>query len=884
MICKKCGAKFEGNFCPKCGTPAEKELTVCPKCGQERGAGDRYCPKCGYDFARSDRKEGVSFGAKAAEAVKRVPKKAWAAIAAIVLVVIAIIVLVSVLSNKFRLGVVEKIEIGESRQSVIELLGEPYDYREGSSTFTYYSNNYLKLLEKNDSFDSDDIEDWGDFEDAFNEAMELEQKLQTEEYKYIEVRFDGEGCVESVFFDASRTEETKLEPKTVKKYEVLETSGSEVTYSVRYQDGSYMLGIATGSIESDNDTSVLLWHDRFGNELKTKTNYKIGDGWYYDLETDTVVITSDDFDKRGWPMREDENYHDYYIVKNAILADGVTAICDGAFSWCSSLTSITVNVGNPVYHSDGNCLIETESKTLIAGCGTSVIPSDGSVTSIGARAFLGCSSLTSIAIPDGVTSIGESAFLGCSSLTSIAIPDGITSIGESAFSGCSSLTSITVNEGNPVYHSGGNCLIETESKTLIAGCGTSVIPSDGSVTSIGARAFLGCSSLTSITIPDSVTSIGESAFYDCDSLTGVTISDGVTSIGDGAFSFCSSLTSIVIPDSVTFICDRAFSFCSSLTSTVIPDSVTFIGRDAFNACGSLTTVYYRGGEEEWNKIGIHGSNELLLNAEIVFIGGAAETIYTFKSGTVTFATSGASLIPTMDGSLELVLYSDGIAEMMATVGVFGTVYTTSIDRGTYTVDESSVPVYTFNFENAGTLTSTVAEGATETAAILELSYSVENAAGTFDVGVATVYFTVEDASLTYDWSVKAVYTFTAAGIEVTAASPFLSQEGNTVDVTLSLWSNGAATLDLVLHTAGSGDFFASETGTWSADTSGMPTITVNMANAGTLVSAPDYTSATPTGIDLTLTYTADGISYMTSMDIPVTLTFTGTLTGHYSIG
>lgn len=148
MICKKCGAKFEGNFCPKCGTPAEKELNVCPKCGQERGAGDRYCPKCGYDFARSDRKESVSFGAKAAEAVKKVPKKAWIAIVAIVLVVIVIIVLVSVLSNKFRLGVVEKIGIGDSRQSVIELLGEPYDYREGSSTFTYYSNNYLKLLEK----------------------------------------------------------------------------------------------------------------------------------------------------------------------------------------------------------------------------------------------------------------------------------------------------------------------------------------------------------------------------------------------------------------------------------------------------------------------------------------------------------------------------------------------------------------------------------------------------------------------------------------------------------------------------------------------------------------------------------------------------------------
>ena len=279
-------------------------------------------------------------------------------------------------------------------------------------------------------------------------------------------------------------------------------------------------------------------------------------------------------------------------------------------------------------------------------------------------------------------------------------------------------------------------------------------------------------------------------------------------------------------------------------------------------------------------------------AEVTLTGEVQEVaspLFSFASGTVTFATSGAAPTPTMDGSLELVLYSDGIAEMMATVDVFGTAYTTSIDRGTYTVDESAaVPVYTFDFENAGTLTTT-SEAVDELNATLTLNYSVENASGTFDMGVpAVINFTVEDAALTYDWSQEAVYTFTATGIEVTAANPLPSQEGNTVDVTLSLWSDGTATLDLVLHTSIPMDFEApeSETGTWSLSMEGgFPTITLIMENAGTLTASPDFATATPTGIDLNLTYTADGISYLVpSMGLSVALTFTGTLTGHYSIG
>lgn len=419
-------------------------------------------------------------------------------------------------------------------------------------------------------------------------------------------------------------------------------------------------------------------------------------------------------------------YIDNYLIRarssisgEYVINPGTTTIADAAFEKCWYLSSITIpnsvtsigravsfncNLsnftvadGNPVYHCAGNCIIETDSKTLIAGCKNSIIPTDGSVTSIGDYAFGFCLNLTSITIPDSITSIGEGAFSFCRltritipnstiyignyafegcNFTSITIPDSVTSIGSYAFQHCGMLQIVKIGSGVTsigvwTFYGCGR-LREVHISDIAAWCNihfgghyanpltyahdlylngqlVTELAIPDSVTSIGSCAFVGYSSLRSITIPDSVTSIGNLAFSDCSRLTSITIPDSVTSIGKGAFSGCNSLQSIKLPfvgesiksetdtyqypfgyifgdfsytggtrteqyyygsttDKITHvfyyipsslkevtitggnILRGAFQNCSKLTSITLPESVTRIGSGAFECCSSLTSI------------------------------------------------------------------------------------------------------------------------------------------------------------------------------------------------------------------------------------------------------------------------------------------------------
>ena len=56
------------------------------------------------------------------------------------------------------------------------------------------------------------------------------------------------------------------------------------------------------------------------------------------------------------------------------------------------------------------------------------------MSEIGVQAFQGCSSLTSVYIPEGVAVIGSLSFAQCTSLISIKLPDSVK-IGKNTFYG-----------------------------------------------------------------------------------------------------------------------------------------------------------------------------------------------------------------------------------------------------------------------------------------------------------------------------------------------------------------------------------------------------------------------------------------------------------------
>ena len=320
-----------------------------------------------------------------------------------------------------------------------------------------------------------------------------------------------------------------------------------------------------------------------GTESGSQT-WNEDDGLTWTLDADGTLTISGTGAMMDIPAFNNSN------IKKVVIQEGVTSIGERAFEGCTVLTSITIpksvtSIGYRAFF-DTPWLTNKQKDTPLVIVNGILI--DGTA----------CSG--EVTIPDGVTNIGIGAFCNCTGLTSINIPKSVTSIGEGTFDNCTGLTNITIPKsvesvGDRAFYGCDKLTVNLENGSKLTSENLGVDASkivtywnEGNLT--WTLAADGTMTISGEGAMKAYSADGSPAAQKKDNVKKVVIQEGVTSIGMSAFNDCDSLTSITIPESVTSIGNYAFRDCSSLASIEIPSSVTSIGDSAFDSCSSLTSI------------------------------------------------------------------------------------------------------------------------------------------------------------------------------------------------------------------------------------------------------------------------------------------------------
>ena len=327
-------------------------------------------------------------------------------------------------------------------------------------------------------------------------------------------------------------------------------------------------------------------------------------GWIFDNNIDShnmvVIVTGGNGNKKDAIAMS--AFQDVTYIDRVVLSNNITKIESSAFK--------------------NSSIIEM------------IVP--GSVTSVGAQAFAGCTQLVTYVHEVGAPkTYASNIFISCTRLKTLIIKDTIKTFGTAQFSSCSALEYVYFGYG-----------LETVSRMLFqisnSSIKTVILPE--SVRTIDENAFTNCTELESITLPQGLVTIGTKAFYNCSSLATIVIPDSVTTIGNNAFERCSALKHVVFGNGLETIGDNAFMTCGSLEAIVFPDSLVSIGVKSFS---NTKLKYINFGQgikviNDWAFVSNFGLENVILPESLEYIGkGAFYLCDNLKSITIPF-TGGLS--------------------------------------------------------------------------------------------------------------------------------------------------------------------------------------------------------------------------------------------------